>query len=109
MFRRCLPAVFCAATLFSVALDAQTVQVEFVAPRDTMVALFGAANVSSGYTTGYRGIVIGPANVARFRAAAPPGADLRLPPARHPHAPHDRYAACGGGARTGRYPLPPDR
>ena len=71
MFRRCLPAVFCAATLFPVALDAQTVQVEFVAPRDTMVALFGAANVSSGYTTGYRGIVIGPANVARFRAGAP--------------------------------------
>ncbi len=71
MFRHCLPAVLCAATLLPNALDAQTVTIEFVAPRDTMVALFGAANVHAGYTAGYRGIVVGPATLARFRAGAP--------------------------------------
>src|SRR5437899_655901 len=68
MIRRYLPIVL----LLPAVLAAQgTVQVEFVAPRDTMVATFGAANVQGGYAPGYRGIVIGPGNVARFRAIAP--------------------------------------
>ena len=67
MFRRCLLL----ALLIPAALAAQArIQIEFVAPRDTMVSLFGAANVF-WYTDGYRGLVITPANLARFRAGAP--------------------------------------
>ncbi|HYU10556.1 MAG TPA: hypothetical protein VEK77_14360 [Gemmatimonadales bacterium] len=69
MLGRCLLI----STVLPVALAAQgTVQIEFVAPRDSMVATFGAANVQGGYAPGYRGIIIGAGNVARFRAIAPP-------------------------------------
>jgi hypothetical protein len=68
MFRRFLII----SALLPAALAAQgTVQVEYVAPRDTMVATFGAANVQGGYAPGYRGIIIGAANLARFRSTAP--------------------------------------
>lgn len=67
MLRRCLLL----ALLSPAALAAQaTIQVEYVAPRDTMVALFGAANVNAGFAPFYRGVVVTAANVARFRAGA---------------------------------------
>src|SRR6266545_3948590 len=100
MLGRCLLI----STVLPVALAAQgTVQIEFVAPRDSMVATFGAANVQGGYAPGYRGIIIGAGS--RHRAPAP-GSDFRLAPAREWDAPGDRHAPGRRRTRACRHSLP---
>lgn len=67
-----LGALLLAALPPAVVRAQGTITIEYVAPRDTMVAAFGAAAVSGGYAPNYRGVPITAANVARFRAVAPP-------------------------------------
>jgi hypothetical protein len=88
------------------------VQIEFVAPTAAMVATFGAANVTGGYATGYRGVVITPANLAQFRALAPDSLEETfdsLQPGTTLRGILDSIFTIAGGRVDVRYVLQDDR
>jgi len=58
------------ALMLPKTLLAQSINFYYAAPTNTMINAFGAANVSGGFASGFRGILVGAGNVVKFKQIA---------------------------------------